>query len=92
MSEHAKPEDHTEDHTEDPKDLEITHVEDVQEENVLPAPLKGNLTADVIPPQHEEPPQGEDVKPASHDEPPQGEDIKPAGAGLALSEKDEDEE
>lgn len=45
------------------------------------------LTADVIAPQHDEPPQGEDVKAPSHPEPPQGEDVKPAGAGADKSEE-----
>jgi hypothetical protein len=50
---------------------------------------RSQLTADVIPAQHDEPPQGEDVKPPSHDEPPQGEDVKPAGAGVAKAESGE---
>lgn len=49
------------------------------------------LTADVIPPQHDEPPQGQDVKAPSHEEPPQGEDVKPAGAGIAKAEAGEDD-
>jgi hypothetical protein len=53
---------------------------------------RSQLTADVIPAQHEEPPQGEDVKPASHPEPPQGEDVKPAGAGIAQSEKESEDD
>ena len=52
---------------------------------------RSQLTADVIPAQHEEPPQGEDVKPASHPEQPQGEDVKPAGAGIAKAEAGEDD-
>jgi hypothetical protein len=52
---------------------------------------RSQLTDDVIPPQHDEPPQSEDVKPPSHDEPPQGEDVKPAGAGIAKAEAGEDD-
>jgi hypothetical protein len=56
---------------------------------------RSQLTADVIPPQHDEPPQGEDVKAPSHDEPPQGEDVKPAGAGvdkIEAGEKDDEDD
>lgn len=52
---------------------------------------RSQLTADVIPPQHDEPPQGQDVKAPSHEEPPQGEDVKPAGAGIAKAEAGEDD-
>lgn len=83
MPDHAKPEE---------TEVEVTHVEDVQDDSALPAPLKGNLTSDVKPPQHEEPPQGEDVKPASHEEPEdQGAIVKPAGAGQAQIEAGEAE-
>lgn len=75
----------------------VSHSKD-DAESALQAELddpRSQLTDDVIPPQHDEPPQSEDVKPPSHDEPPQGEDVKPAGAGvdkIEAGEKDDEDD